>query len=327
MLWFLALPALLLVVAGGNSSFRGEVSLPSSGEEMVTSPFELKQGWFGAPRIGLSVRQPINTSSVVNIALLNAENQVVLSFYKDTWRETGTWSEGGETGRWDEQDTDLTTEFRPGQTGQFRLRLSVEDFIRSGSPAPFQTTTPTSDLPVLVEIYTNTLNAGLLVGTCVVLLLGSGLLVWYDNAPKRVVRLSTRNETSLNVVETFPDHAILKVWVAVQYEEPDGPAPSHSGFHNLFCCPASLSISDAWGRPLLARCESLYLNEHQTGEDEHDYRAKYVLYFRLKSAQRLRLRIDVPEHLDRRLVELERLQLTVKELTTRPGKTILEDLA
>ena len=41
----------------------------------------------------------------------------------------------------------------------------------------------------------------------------------------------------------------------------------------------------------------------------------------------LRLRIDVPEHLDRRVVELERLQLTVKELTTLPGKTTLEDLA
>ena len=39
---------------------------------MVTSPFELKQGLFGAPRIGLRVRQPINTSSVVNVALLNA---------------------------------------------------------------------------------------------------------------------------------------------------------------------------------------------------------------------------------------------------------------
>ena len=116
-------------------------------------------------------------------------------FYKDTWRETGTWSEGGETGRWDEQDTDLTTEFRPGQTGQFRLRLSVEDFLRSGSAAPFQTATPTSVFRCWWR-FTNTLDAGLLVGTCVVLLLGSGLLAWYDNAPKRVVRSLTMKPAS-----------------------------------------------------------------------------------------------------------------------------------
>ena len=96
---------------------------------MLTSPFQLNRGWFGAPRIQLTVRQPIDTSSAVNIELLNENSDVVLSYYKDTWRQTGTWYEGGESGTWDEQDSEISTEFRPGSTGQFRLRLSLEDYL------------------------------------------------------------------------------------------------------------------------------------------------------------------------------------------------------
>ena len=107
---------------------------------MLTTPFELTRGWFGAPKVQLTVRQPINTSSAINAELLDDENNVVLSYYKDTWRQTGTWSEGGESGTWDEQDSEISTEFRPGSTGQFRLRLSLEDYLtianRGGEPKP-----------------------------------------------------------------------------------------------------------------------------------------------------------------------------------------------
>ena len=70
MFWLLAIPAILLLAAGGNRSFREEVTLSSTNREKETSPFQLSQGWFGAPRIALGVRQPINSSSVVNVELL-----------------------------------------------------------------------------------------------------------------------------------------------------------------------------------------------------------------------------------------------------------------
>ncbi|MGB1775662.1 MAG: hypothetical protein ACPHGV_04955 [Synechococcus sp.] len=326
-LWLLAIPALLLVAAGGNRSFRGEVSLPSSGREMVTSPFQLKQGWLGAPRIALKVRQPINTSSLVNVELLNDQNQVVLSFYKDTWRDAGTWYEGGESGRWDEQDTDLTTEFRPGQTGQFRLRLSLEDFIASSSSATPQTSPAGRTLPVLVEIYTNTLDAGLLVGTFVVLLMGSGIFCWYEYAPKRVLRSFTRTETSLALAESFPDQATLKVSFGARYEQPDHPVQTLPATRSSFFCRVSLSITDAWGATLWARPETVQLNAFQIGEDDRGFRGEQAVYFRLKSAKRLRIRVEVPEDLEGRVIELERLQLTVTELTKTMSTKSLEELA
>ena len=327
MFWLLAIPAILLLAAGGNRSFREEVTLSSTNREKETSPFQLSQGWFGAPRIALGVRQPINSSSVVNVELLNDENQVVLSYYKDTWRDTGTWSEGGESGSWDEQDTDLTTEFRPGETGQFRLRLSLEDFVRSGSSVAGQTTAPFSTLPVLVEIHTNTFDPGLLVETTVVLLLGSGIFCWYEFAPKRVLRSSTRNETSLALAESFPQQAIVKVQFSARYEEPDDPVQTLPAFRTRFFCQVSLSITDAWGRTLLARPESVQLNAFQIGEDEQGFRGEHAIYLRLKTARRLRVRIEVPEQLERGVVELERLGLTVTELTKTMSKRTPEELA
>ncbi len=327
MLWLLAVPFLLLIAAGGNRSFRGEVFLPATGEAMRTTPFKLNQGWFGAPRIALKVRQPINTSSLINVELLNDQDQVVLSFHKDTWRESGTWSEGGESGSWDEQDTDLNTEFRPGQDGTFRLRLSLEDYINSRSYAARQVTAPGSNLPVLVEIYTNTLDPGLLVGTSVVLLLGFGIYWWYEYAPKRVLRSFTRNETNLALTESFPDQAMLKVTFGARYEEPDYPVQTRSQSQTSFFCPVSLSITDAWGNNLVVRRESLLLNAFQIGEDDQGFRGEQSLYFKLKTTRRLRCRIEVPEQLDRGVIELERLSLTVTELTRTMGAKTMEELA
>ena len=218
MLLLLAIPAFLLVTSGGNRSFRSEVTLSSKGQNQLTAPFQLKQGWFGAPRIALRVRQPVNTSSVVNVELLNAQNELALSFYKDTWRETGTWYEGGESGSWDEQDTGLSMEFRPGESATFRLRLSLDDFMTIGGPWAGQTTAPGQSVPILVEIYSNQLNIGLLFGSIFLFLIGFGVYWWYEYAPKRVFRSFTRNETSTALAESFPDEAMLEVRMRARYE-------------------------------------------------------------------------------------------------------------
>tara|TARA_B100000073_G_scaffold117776_1_gene95262 strand:+ start:2507 stop:3481 length:975 start_codon:yes stop_codon:yes gene_type:complete len=323
-LLLLAIPAFLLVTSGGNRSFRSEVTLSSTGQNQLTAPFQLKQGWFGAPRIALRVRQPVNTSSVVNVELLNEQNEVALSFYKDTWRETGIWSEGGESGTWDEQDTALSTEFRPGESATFRLRLSLDDFMTTGRAGSGQTTAPGQAVPILVEIYSNQLNSGLLFGTIVVLLMGFGVYWWYEYAPKHVLRSFTRNETSTALADSFPDEAMLEVRMRARYEEPDNP--SHSASQTAFYCPVSLTISDAWGANLIVRRESLLLNA-ESGEDAKGFRGNHNVYFKLKGTKRLRFRVEVPEQLDRGVIELDNLDLTVTELTRTMSAQTFEELA
>lgn len=106
-------------------------------------------------------RQPDNTSSVVNVELLNDSNQVVLSYSTGTWSESGIWCESGESGYWREQATTLMSEFRPVQTGQFRLRLSLEDLIISRRSANALLMPAKSTVGVVAEVYTNAFNPGL----------------------------------------------------------------------------------------------------------------------------------------------------------------------
>ena len=324
MLLLLVIPAFLLVTSGGNRSFRSEVTLSSTGQNQLTAPFQLKQGWFGAPRIALRVRQPVNTSSVVNVELLNEQNEVALSFYKDTWRETGTWSEGDESGSWDEQDTGLSTEFRPGESARFRLRLSLDEFMTIGRAGADQTRAPGQSVPILVEIYSNQLNSGLLFGTIAVLLIGFWVYWWYEYAPKRVFRSFTRNETSTALAESFPDEAMLELRMRARYEESANPIRTAS--QTSFFCPVSLTISDAWGANLIVRRECLLLNA-ESGEDEKGFRGNHDVYFKLKGSKRLRVRVEVPEQLDRGVIELDNLDLTVTELTRTMSARTFEELA
>ena len=311
-LWLLALPALLLVVSGGRRTFREQVQLPASGQEMLTTSFQLNRSWFGAPRVQVSVRQPIDTSSVINIALLDDKNDVVLSYYKDTWRQTGTWYEDGESGTWDEQDSEITTEFRPVSKGLFRLRLSLDDYL-SIAEGGANSSSQTGVLPVVVEIYANTLNPGLLVTTSVLLLMGIGFYWWFEYAPKQRIRKVSRNESILTEAMLCSSQALIEVKWSARYEQPDEPvgqlpsAPVH--------CPLTLKVTDAWGTSLLDRRESLLLNAFQVEEDEQGFRGEQRLYLRLETSRRLSVRLEVPERLARGSIELERLALTLTELT------------
>ena len=310
--WLLALPALLLVLSGGRRTFRGLLPLPASGQAVLTTPFELTRGWFGAPKVQLTVRQPINTSSAINAELLDDKNNVVLSYYKDTWRQTGTWSEGGESGTWDEQDSEISTEFRPGSTGQFRLRLSLEDYLtianRGGEPKP-----RTGVLPVVVEIYANTLNPGLLVSTCFFLLVGIGFYLWFEYASKRSVSRVTRQESTLMAAIRCPAQALIKLTWSARYEEPDKSVLASPV--GRVVCPLNLGITDAWGTALLQRQKSFHLEEFQIEEDERGFKGSQTIYLRLKASRRLSVRVEVPNRLERGAIELERLSLTLTELT------------
>ena len=112
-----------------------------------------------------------------------------------------------------------------------------------------------------------------------------------------------------------------------RYEQPDHPVRTLPATRTTFSCPVSLSITDAWGQTLLSRRESLLLNAFQIGEDDRGFRGEQAVYLRLKSAKRLRIRVEVPEDLEGRVIELERLQLTVTELTKTASTKPLEELA
>ena len=289
---------------------------------MLTSPFKLNRGWFGAPRIQLTVRQPIDTSSAINVELLNINSDVVLSYYKDTWRQTGTWYEDGQSGTWDEQDSEISTEFRPGSTGQFRLRLSLEDYLTIAKGG-VNSRPQQGVLPVVVEIYSNTFNPGLLVTTSFFLLLGIGFYLWFEYASKQSVSRVTREESVLTAAILCGDQALIKLSWSARYEEPDESIlDSPKGQVD---CPFNLRITDAWGTALLMRRESLHLDTFQIDEDEQGFRGEQSIYLRLKTTRRLTVRVEVPDRLERGALELERLSLDLTELT-KTMKPVTEEL-
>lgn len=301
----------LLVLAGGRRTFRAQVLLPPTGLEVVTNPFQLPRSWLGAPRIQLTVQQPVDTSSLINIALLNDRNDVVLSYYKETWRQTGRWNEGGESGRWDEQDSEIATEFRPGSTGQFRLRLSLEDYLSIAKGGANPSPQP-GLLPVNVEIYANTLHQELLLATSVFLLIGVIFYLWFEYAPKRSLRRFSLEESNISQAMVCPHQALVEVKCTVRYEKTD--ESNFSRPKAPVFCGLNLHITNAWGETVLERCKTVRLQSFQIDEDDQGFRAQHRLYLISKTTQRLSFRVQAPESLAAGSIELERLTLILTEL-------------
>ena len=178
-------------------------------------------------------------------------------------------------------------------------------------------------LPVVVEIYSNTLNPGLLVTTSFFLLLGIGFYLWFEYAPKQFVGRVTREESVLTAAMLCGDQALIKLSWSARYEEPDESVlDSPKG---QVACPFNLRITDAWGASLLMKQESFHLDSFQIDEDEQGFRGEQTIYLRLKTTRRLTVRVEVPDRLERGAIELERLSLDLTELT-KTMKPVPEEL-
>jgi hypothetical protein len=100
-------------------------SLVVSEEGVVTEPFQLEARTFGALRIDGRVTVPSNTWAAVRLAIVDAEGETIAEAVKETWSESGVWHEDGQSGTWEESDTELAWDVRPDSPEQVKIELEL----------------------------------------------------------------------------------------------------------------------------------------------------------------------------------------------------------
>lgn len=107
------------------------------------APIQLKKEPIGALRIDLSAAIPDNHWVTYEIQLKDQQGQVIASGIKQAWRESGTWSEEGESGIWTEDDLVGGLDVRPTKAEPVTIVLDVLEYTDiSGKeidqPVPFE---------------------------------------------------------------------------------------------------------------------------------------------------------------------------------------------
>lgn len=248
-------------------------------------PLRLESGGFGSPLIKLRAELPVNTAMGLGVELLDAGGVTVLALAKDGWRETGTWSEGGESGRWEESDADVRLSLRPPRSGAYRLRLTLEDLLdTAGRPLE-------SPLLVRVEVRNHSVDAPLLWFTALVTQLMVGIAqgaVYRDCRLRRVLRVE---ESRLMLRCRLGGAGLLRLAIRARYERPTRDAGPLS---TQLQAALQLEVSDALGRSLLSFRRSLPVAAHSSDGD-HWLNVNEVLHIKVSEPASLGLKLTLPE--------------------------------
>lgn len=250
-----------------------------------SEPFELRDGWLGSPRLALEAEIPDNSTVVLGARLLDATGRPVLELFKDGWRESGVWAEGGESGSWQEQDTSLQLQLRPQTSGRFQLEVTLDELL-GVSGLPLQA-------PVTLRgtVRNHSVAAGLLLFTAaitqaIVLCL---LVVVYGAAR---TRRRLRVEEGVAAVRLpLGGPGLVKLVVRARWELADGTKPTCDP---PALAPFSLSLTDAAGQRRVDHHATLPVVKH-TNDGDHWLTLTQVLHLRLAEPGSYRVRVTVPE--------------------------------
>ncbi len=107
------------------------------------APIQLKKEPIGALRIDVNAAIPENHWVTYEIQLKDQQGQVIASGIKQAWRESGSWSEEGESGIWTEDDLVGGLDVRPTKSEPITIVLDVLEYSDiSGKeidqPVPFE---------------------------------------------------------------------------------------------------------------------------------------------------------------------------------------------
>ena len=152
----LPLVPLLVLAASALEPERRLVIALSPEQPALSDPFPLTVGPLGSPLISLQARLPANSSLVLAAELLDPRGAVALQLNQQAWRQSGSWQEQGETGSWEENETEAQLSFRPQRSGSHRLRLTAAELLNEANQ-PLQTI-----IEVQVQIRQHSVDAPLL---------------------------------------------------------------------------------------------------------------------------------------------------------------------
>lgn len=152
----LPLVPLLVLAASALEPERRLVIALSPGQPALSDPFPLTVGPLASPLISLQARLPANSFLVLAAELLDPRGAVALQLNQQAWRQSGSWQEQGETGNWEENETEAQLSFRPQRSGSHRLRLTATELLTEANQ-PLQTI-----IEVGVQIRQHSVDAPLL---------------------------------------------------------------------------------------------------------------------------------------------------------------------
>jgi hypothetical protein len=264
----------------------------------VSEPFVLEAGPLGSPFLKVRAQLPRNTQITYGVELLDPVGQVVFSLSREGWRETGVWNEEGESGTYDESDSDLPLALRPPHQGVHRLRLRQEAL--SGSDGR-----PSNETVVYsVSLARHRVNAPLLWLTSAASLVAStcAWLVMVGPCRRRVVvrsrepRLTLRSDLGPGLVRLS-----LQVDYWVKEGQPRKAQPR-----------LRLRLRDGWGRLRLQESRPIALQD-ATRKERTLLRGHQTLLVRVPERMSYQLLLEVPNSLGPSPDALESVRLTLED--------------
>ena len=299
--WALALlPAIPLAVLlfAGLVPTRSLTFRPAADRSLLSDPFPLESGPLGSPSLQVEATIPQDTSLTYQLELLDPAGKVVLELSREGWRETGTWTEDGESGTYDESDTGVPLLLRPAASGPHRLRLRLEEFSAAdGSPL-------VQPVGFRARLAPHRVNAPLLLLTAAAGLVCS-LCAWmaiYGHCRRRH-RLRLEDGRARLRADLGP--GLVRLWLMVRYEpEAEAGLPA--------AVPLCLQVRDGLGRLRLRHEQPLPLTTLTVNDQPLRFGLQRLL-LRLPERGNLALLLELPENLGLEPDALASLTLTVED--------------
>ena len=277
-LWLLpALPLGILLLSALEPQ-RPLALQPHGPATWLSEPFPLDAGPLGSPVLQVQARLPRDTSITYSVELLDGNDRVLLALSREGWRETGVWSEEGESGTYDESDSDLALPLRPPRSGPHRLRLRQEEL--SGSDGRPRAAT----VPFSATLARHRVNAPLLWLTSAAALVATTCAWQAIYAPRRRRAVLQARDPHL-ALRTDLGPGLVRLSVRVRYWTAlTRPTP----------VPLQLRLHDGLGRFALQESRQIPLAS-LTIQESPVLGGRLSVLVRLPERQSCHVRVEVPE--------------------------------
>ncbi len=323
-LFILLFPCWVLVSLGSS---RGpehrdfDLTVPSPNNPVTSAPFPLVANGKNVSTIRIDAVPPANTSYNMSLELLDAKGTLLLHADKEGWRETGSWYEDGYSGTYDESDRSFWLKFKPRESGNFSVRLSVDSLLSS------QNQPVSASIPVSVRISSSSSNQGLLFLTLIVSfsLACMVLHLSYFQGRRRLKERSDDVMALSRKTRAVYPAGLMSLHVSCRFENTTSSFGPQNRYH-LVPVHMKLSVIDAVGA-VRNNCDLTgYLSKKQSEEDD-SFDLKFPsVYYQLDQVENLRFRIDIPETVSD-IAELEWFDLDLRDKVVVPWPVSTQKLS
>lgn len=314
-LLILLFPGWVLVSLGASQGPKHrdfDLTLPSPNKPVSSAPFPLVANGTNVATIRINASPPVDTSYNMSLELLDAKGTLLLQADKEGWRETGVWYEDGYSGTWDESDSSFWLRFKPRESGNFSVRLSVDSMLSTlNQPV-------SSAIPVSVRVSSSSSDQWLLFITFIASFILACMVLhlsYFQGRRRLMERSDDPMDLSRKTRAVYPP-GLMSLHVSCCFEN----TTSRFGLQNpLPIAPVhmSLVVIDAIGVVRNNYGITGYLSKSDSEDDDSFYLKFSSVYYQLDQVENLRFRIDLPEKIDD-VAELEWIDLDLRDQVVVP---------